>query len=91
LSGIKTIASFDQHQGRRILLTVVSFSTQLKQKKKRKLSYLITGFDPVIGKTVSAKYAGNLYHEVQHDNGDRYVVRFLFSLSHFSQLIERFS
>jgi len=33
------------------------------------------GFDPVIGKTVSAKYAGNLYHEIQHDNGDRYVVR----------------
>lgn len=35
------------------------------------------GFDPVIGKTVTAKYAGNLYHEIQHDNGDRYVVKIL--------------
>ncbi|CAF3909486.1 unnamed protein product [Rotaria magnacalcarata] len=34
----------------------------------------VESFDPVIGKTVTAKYAGNLYHEVQHDNGDRYVL-----------------
>ncbi|CAF4545963.1 unnamed protein product [Rotaria sp. Silwood1] len=34
----------------------------------------IVGFDPVIGKTITAKYAGNLYHEVQQDNGDRYVL-----------------
>lgn len=36
--------------------------------------FFISAFDPVIGKTVKAKYAGNLYHEVLHDNGDRYVV-----------------
>ncbi|CAF4057996.1 unnamed protein product [Adineta steineri] len=34
----------------------------------------VEGFDPVVGKTISAKYAGNLYNEVQHDNGDRYVL-----------------
>ncbi|CAF1294902.1 unnamed protein product [Adineta ricciae] len=31
-------------------------------------------YDPVVGKTITAKYAGNLYNEVQHDNGDRYVL-----------------
>ncbi|CAF3900099.1 unnamed protein product [Rotaria sp. Silwood2] len=34
----------------------------------------VESFDPVIGKTITAKYAGNLYHEVQQDNGDRYVL-----------------
>ena len=43
---------------------------------------IISGFTPSVGKTVGAKYAGNLYHEVQHDNGDRYVVRSLRAALH---------
>jgi len=63
----------------------------LIENKKSKIfqfiSNSLTGFDPVIGKTVSAKYAGNLYHEVQHDNGDRYVVSFrVFFASEFIEI-----
>ncbi|CAF4409917.1 unnamed protein product, partial [Adineta steineri] len=28
---------------------------------------------PSIGKTVGAKYTGNQYHEIQHDDGDHYI------------------
>ncbi|UJR23110.1 hypothetical protein I4U23_026131 [Adineta vaga] len=34
----------------------------------------VEGYDAVVGKTITAKYAGNLYNEVQHENGDRYVL-----------------
>ncbi|CAF4259406.1 unnamed protein product, partial [Rotaria sordida] len=31
-------------------------------------------FNASRGKTVDTKYAGNIYHEIQQDNGDRYVL-----------------
>ncbi|CAF4151075.1 unnamed protein product [Rotaria sp. Silwood2] len=34
----------------------------------------VESFNAPLGKTVGAKYAGNIYHEIQHDNGDRYVL-----------------
>ena len=46
-----------------------------------------SAFDPVIGKTVTAKYAGNLYHEIQHDNGDRYVVGLMMSVAACSERV----
>lgn len=57
-----------------VQLIFLSFSIHVTDPCLSSLS--LQGFDPVIGKTVTAKYAGNLYHEIQHDNGDRYVVRF---------------
>jgi hypothetical protein len=36
---------------------------------------MLPGSKASVGKKVGAKYAGNLYQEIQHDNGDRYVVR----------------
>ncbi|CAF0922263.1 unnamed protein product [Rotaria sordida] len=34
----------------------------------------IENFNASRGKTVDTKYAGNIYHEIQQDNGDRYVL-----------------
>ncbi|CAF3336880.1 unnamed protein product [Rotaria sp. Silwood1] len=34
----------------------------------------VESFNATLGKTVGAKYAGNIYHEIQQDNGDRYVL-----------------
>ncbi|CAF4882206.1 unnamed protein product, partial [Rotaria socialis] len=31
-------------------------------------------YNASLGKMVGAKYAGSIYHEIQHDNGDRYVL-----------------
>ncbi|UJR25800.1 hypothetical protein I4U23_007150 [Adineta vaga] len=34
----------------------------------------LESFVPSIGKSVGAKYTGNQYHEVLHDNGDHYIL-----------------
>ena len=34
-----------------------------------------SGYTATIGKTVGAKYAKNLYHEIRNENGERFVVR----------------
>ncbi|CAF1403615.1 unnamed protein product, partial [Adineta steineri] len=34
----------------------------------------LESYVPSIVKTVGAKYTGNQYHEIQHDNGDHYIL-----------------
>jgi len=45
---------------------------------------MITGFNASAGKTAGAKHAGMIYQEIQHDNGDRYVVRSKYLLFRFT-------